>query len=92
MLSVNTSGGTVVCRVKKTNSVFNVNINVNILGMSVKLDLSSNYEKIKEIDKPDITNSKEIDKLSDEEGNAIIEKLQKNKGMMNLIEDISKVS
>lgn len=91
LLSVNTSGGTIVVRVKKTNSVFNVNMNVNILGVTVKLDFSSNYEKIKEVTKPDVSDSKDIEKLTNEEQQAIAEKLQSNKGILKLIEDLSKI-
>ena len=87
IISVNTSGGTITSRIKKTNSVFNANLNINILGYSFKLDLSSNYEKIKEITKPDISNSKKIEDLTEEEDNAIDEKLQQYKGMLSLIKD-----
>ena len=91
LLSVDTSGGTIVVRVKKTNSVFNVNMNVNILGVTVKLDFSSNYEKIKEVTKPDVSDSKDIEKLTNEEQQAIAEKLQSNKGILKLMEDLSKI-
>lgn len=91
LLTVDTSGGTITIRTKKTNSVFNVNMNVNILGMTVKLDFSSNYDKIKEVTKPDISDSKNIDSLTEEEQQAIAEKLQSNKGVLKLIEDLSKI-
>lgn len=90
LLLIDTSGGTVSIRVKKTNSIFNTNINVNILGYSVKLDLSSSYEKIKEVTKPDIENSKKIEDLTEDEQKEIQEKLQNNKGLVNFIQDISK--
>ena len=89
---INTSGGTISSRIKKTKSIFNINLNVNILGMTVKLDLSSNYETIKDITKPDISNSKKIEELTEDEEKAIGEKIQSNKGMLSLIQDLSKLN
>lgn len=92
LLLINTSGGTMQNRLKKTNSVYNINFSINVLGMKVKLDLSSNYEKIKEVTKPDVSDSKKIEELTSDEEKTIEEKLQNSKGMISLIQDIAKIN
>lgn len=91
LFSINTSGGAIITRIKKNNSVFNFNLNVNILGATIKLDLSSNYEKIKEVNKPDVSNSKDINELTIEDEQDITKKMLEIKGMATLTEDLSKL-
>ena len=57
------------------------------MGQHVNIELSMNYDTIKEINKPDVSNSKDIDSLTDKEINEIEEKLKNNKALLKLIDE-----
>lgn len=92
MVSINSNGMVMSSTIKKNDSVFNIDLSINAMGASIKLDLKTNFEKIKEFTKPDVSNSKNFEDLTQQETNAIAEKLQKNKGLLEFIQDISKLS
>ena len=71
-------------KVKKNSSNINLNINVNIMEQSASIDVSVNYEKIKEITKPDISKNKAIDKLTEEDKKIIEERFSQNEVLKNL--------
>ena len=92
MFLINDGGTIISSRIKKTDSIFNFNMNITALGMKAKIDINTNFEKIKEVTKIDVSKSQDITKLTQEEAKQIEGKLQNNKGMISLIQDISKIT
>ena len=76
-------------KVKKTNSIINILLNMNSMGSYVNAEINVNYEKIKEITKPDISNSKNINELTDAENEEISQKFAKNETILKLIKRIN---
>lgn len=92
IIAINSNGMVMSCTVKKNDSVFNMNLSVNAMGATIKLELSTNFEKINEFTKVDVSSSKKLEELTEQETQAITEKLQKNKGLVSFIQDVYKLS
>ena len=86
---MSTMGVVYSIRFKKTNSVVNIILNENIMGMYIKAEINMNYETIKEITKPDVSNSKDANKLTEKEIIEIEKNLSKNKAREKLFEKLS---
>ena len=91
-LSLSMMGMSYSLRLKKTNSVINLSLSESMLGMYFKIDLNMNYEKIKEITKPDISNNKNINELTEKEQKKIEENLANNKALEKFYKEIEKSS
>lgn len=76
--------------IKTSKNAINVVFSINIMGQYINIELNMNYEKIKEISKPDLSNSKDINTLTDKEKEEIENKLKDNKTLLKLIEEINK--
>ena len=87
LITVNGNNISISSIIKKTNSILNINLNANIMKKSIKLELNTNYEKIKEISKEDVSNSKDIKDLDEEEINEIKEKIKNNNNLESFIQD-----
>ncbi len=79
-------------RLKKNNSAVNATINVTTAGMYVKVNLSMNYEEIKEVTKPDVSNSIDYNSLTQEDIQKIQQRLMENKALLKLMEEVNKIS
>lgn len=88
-ISLSSMGVTYSVKLKKTNSTMNIKVNIDIMGEYISAEINMNYEKIKELTKPDLSNSKDINDLTDEENKQIGEKLQENKVLVELMEKIN---
>ncbi len=86
-LAITSTGITYSFNIKTTKSTMNLILGMNVLGQHVNVELSMNYETIKEITKPDISKSKDIDSLTDKEIEGIKEKLRDNKALLKLIDE-----
>ena len=91
-LSISMMGMVYSLRLKKTDSVINVTLNENMMGMYFKIELNMNYEKINEITKPDISNSINVKDLTPEEQKKIEENLSKNKALEKFYHEINKIT
>ena len=92
IITFKTTGVNILGKIKKTNSIANLNLNVEIMGMSFTIEVNTNYEKINEVTKEDVSNSKDIEKLTEEESQAIENKIQDNKALANLLKDIAETN
>ena len=90
IIGINSMGISYSIKVKRNNSNLNLSIRTDMLGMYYNIDMSLNYEKLNEIKKPDISNYKKIDDLSEKEKKEIEEKLVNNEVLNKLIEEIKK--
>ena len=91
-LSISMMGVEYFAKVKKNSSVINITLGMNALGSYVNVEFSFDYENIKEITKPDVSDSKDINSLTEEENNAIKQKLAENETLKKLIERINGIS
>ena len=89
LISIATNELTYSLKIKKNNSAININLNINVDGEYIELEVNLNYEKIKEVLKPDLSNSKDVNELTEEENNEIVNKLAENKTLVKLIEKIN---
>ena len=78
-------------KIKKTNSVLNLNVIANILKTEIKFDFNANYEKINNITNIDVSNSININEITEETIKEIEEKTENNNALKALIEDINKI-
>lgn len=86
-LAITSTGITYSFNIKTAKSAMNLILGMNVLGQHVNVELSMNYETIKEVNKPDISKSKDIDSLTDKEIEGIKEKLRDNKALLKLIDE-----
>ena len=78
-------------KIKETSSVATILLNIKNGNEYINVDLSMNYEKVKEVDKPNVSNSKDINSLTDQEIADIEKKLMENQTLLKLIEQINKI-
>ena len=90
IISLSSMGAEYSIKVKKNNSVINILLTQKILDMYMNIDINLNYEKINEITKPDISDSKDVNDLTDEEIKEIENKLNENKALEELIKEFNK--
>ena len=89
IISINYNNLAISSNIKINNSIFNIDLDTKLSDKHIKLILNSNYEKINEITKSDIDDSKKIEDLTLEEQQEISRKMQENKGIADLTQDIS---
>lgn len=89
-VSISTIGMEYSIRVKKTDSILNISFKETIMDMYLKAELNMNYEKINEITKPNISNSKDIKDLTEKEKKQIEENLRNNQYLENIYKKITK--
>ena len=81
----------VTFRVRANKSTINLVIREDAAKEgSLEIDISMNYEKVNGITKPDVSTSKEMSELSEEEFDKIQSKIWQNKNLQKLMEDIRK--
>ena len=90
VISLSSIGVDYSIKIKKNNSVINILLSEKIMNMYMNIDLSMNYQKINEITKPDITNNKDINELTDNEIKEIEDKLSENEALKAIISEINK--
>ena len=88
---ISSSEGEVTARIKKNGSAINLTFGYKNEGKYVNIEFNTNYEKISAITKPDVTNSKDLNSITEQEMNDIQNKLMNNKTLLKLIEDVSAV-
>jgi len=91
LVSIGSMGITYSVRIKRNSSNINVVVNMNILTYYLKVEMNLNYERIKGVNKPDLTNAKDINKLTKEEQKQIENKIADNKALNALISEFNKV-
>ena len=87
-LSLSAMGAVISFRIKKNNSAINLIVSESMMGIYIKAELNFNYEQISEITKPDVSNSKDADDLTEAEVKEIENKLNSNKTLMGLIDEL----
>ena len=92
IISANVMGISLSVKVKKNSSNYNVNLSLNMIEQYINLDINVNYEKINSITKPDVSKSKKIDDLTEDEKKQIEENLAKNKALEELYKKIEKAT
>lgn len=92
LISIMSMGIGYSANIKTSKNAMNIVLNINVMNQYINITINANYEKAKEIVKPNITDSKNIDELTDKEKEEIESKLQNNKALLKLIEEINKVS
>lgn len=90
-MSISSTGITYAINVKSTNSMMNIIFSLNTMGQYINFEINMNYETIKEVTKPDVSNSKDINTLTEKEKQDIENKLKSNKALLKLIEELNKV-
>ena len=90
ILSLSTIGVSYSIKIKKTNSVVNIELLENIMTMYMKMELNMSYEKITDITKPDVSNNKDVNDLTDEEMQEIENKIKDNKNLQRIIDELNK--
>ena len=78
-------------RIKKNSSVIVLKLNINLDGEYIDIELNMNYEKINSISKPDLTNSKDINELTEEENKQINDKVLENDVLVKLMKKINSI-
>lgn len=84
--------GEVLVRIKKNGNAVNLTINIKQDEKFIKIIFNVNFEKINTITKPDVSNSKNIESITEQELNDIQTKLMENKTLLKLIEEVSKTN
>ena len=77
---------------KLNKSIANVVLSMNSMGAYINIEFSANYEPINEVSKLDVSNSKNIEDLTQEEEQEIEKKFMENKTLLKLIEEINKIT
>ncbi len=90
MFTLTTMGVSYGLKFKKTNSVINIELSEYIMNMYMKAELSMNYEKINEITKPDVSNSKDVNDLTEKELKEIENKIADNKNLQKIVNELNK--
>ena len=88
IFSISSLGTSLSIKIKKNNSNFNFGIKMRIMEMFVNLEVNMNFEKINEVTKPEITNYKNIDDLTDQDIQSINDAIEKNETLNKLIDEI----
>ena len=83
--------GEVFTKVKKNNSAVNFTINIKQDEKFVNAEVNVNYEKINIVTKPNVSNSKDINSLTEQDLNNIQTKLLENKTLLKLMQNITEV-
>lgn len=79
-------------KIKKNNSVMNMVLGMSSMGSYINIELNANYEAIKEVTKLDVSNSKNVKDLTEEDEQIINNKLKDNQALIKLIEEITKIN
>lgn len=79
-------------KVKKNNSAINITASIKGEERTFDAELNINYEKIKDIKKVDVTNSKDVNSLTEKEVTEIESKIMENANVKKLMEAISKIT
>ena len=88
-ISINSLGAGYSARIKSSKNTMNIIFSLNLMGQYVNFEISMNYEEIKEVNKPNITDSKDINSLTDKEKEDIENKLKSNKALLELLNNIN---
>lgn len=86
---LSTLDGEVNIRVKQNRSAANLVINFKQDQKYANVEFSINYEKINTVTKPDVSNSKNINELTEQEITDIQTKFAENKVLLKLMEELS---
>ena len=92
LISTNVSSGDFSIRIKKNNSAMNVTLGIKINEQYLNVELTTNYEMIKTVTKPDVSNSKNMNEITDKEMNDIQNKLMQNENIKKLLEAVNKIN
>ena len=87
-ISASSMGTSCGIKVIKNNSNINFTIKLRDLENDAKIDISVNYEKVDKINKPDISKSVNLDKLTDEDMKKIEDGFSKNEVLKKLFDKI----
>ena len=90
VITMSTIGVSYSLKIKKTNSIINIELSENILNMYMKMEVSMSYKKIDEITKPDVSDSKDINDLTEKEMKEIENKIADNKNLQKIVDELNK--
>lgn len=88
IISVGTLGMSFSIKIAKNSSNYNLNLSITMMEQYINVDVNLNYEKIKELTKPDISKSKNIEDLTDAEKKQIEEAFEKNEALKKFFSKI----
>lgn len=88
IISVGTLGMSFSIKIAKNSSNYNLNLSITMMEQYINVDVNLNYEKIKELTKPDISKSKNIEDLTDAEKKQIEEAFEKNEALKKFFNKI----
>ncbi len=91
LISTNLSRSDLSIRIKKNNSTMNITLGIKVEEQYLNIELTSNYEKIKTVTKPDVSNSKNMADITEKEMNDIQNKLMENENIKKLLEAVNKI-
>ena len=92
IISLSTIGLSYSIKMKKNNSAINMIVGINVMGQYINVDINMNYDEIKEVNKVDVSNYKNASELTEEEIEEISKKTMDNKALLQLMEEINKVT
>ena len=92
IISLSTIGLSYSIKMKKNNSAINMLVGINVMGQYINVDINMNYDEIKEVNKVDVSNYKNASELTEEEIEEISKKTMDNKALLQLMEEIDKVT
>ena len=88
IMSMASMGVSYSLKIKKTDTTFNISLSMYAMMYYFKIDLNTTYEKINEIKKPDLSNYKNADELTEEEKKEIENKMNNIKALQKLINEL----
>ena len=91
LITTSSEGVAMMVRLQANDSKLNITASEIVNNEKVSIEVNMNYEKIKDVTRPDVSNSKNIEKLTEKENMEISNKLAENKNLQKLIEELRKV-
>ena len=84
IVSFGSMGTSISVKITKNSSNYNLNLTLTMMDQYANIDVSVNYEKINEINKPDISKSKKIEDLTENEKKQIEDAFKNNEALKGL--------
>ena len=91
LITLSEDGADVIFRIKANNSTINLTLSEIVGGESISAEININYEKISNITKPDVSNSKNVEDLNEKDYKEIQNKIVQNKNLVALVERFEKI-
>ena len=92
LITLTTKDNTQKLRIKTNNGALNLILSDETTDGTMTFDFKINYEKIKEVTKEDVSNSKNMNELTEEEINDIMTKIQENEVLQKIVSEINRLT